>query len=471
MKSLKKNIIYNSVYQFLIMFLPFITAPYLSRVIGAEGVGTYSYSHSVAQYFIYIAMLGLTNYGNRSIAAVSDNREKRSVVFSEIYCMQITTAVFSILTYLCYAFFAQDKVSSLIMTVYVISALFDVNWLFFGTENFKLTVIRNTIIKLSSMAAIFIFVRSSSDTYIYVAIMAIGTLISQLALWPFLKRVVDFKLPKWKDVAKHYKPNLMLFVPVIAISIYKIMDKIMLGQMSSTASVGYYEYAEKIYNIPLLIITAIGTVMLPRMTFLYSNDKWEEASKYLYTSIEYVLAFANVAMFGLIAISHDFVIVYYGKDFLPSSLVINYLASTIVFLAAGNVLRTQYLIPKKLDKIYIRSAVYGAIINFIVNFVLIRKMGVIGAAWGTIAAEAIVFFYQLLSIRKDINIKGIFVTEIQYFAVGIVMYLVVAPITMSNSLLSVLVKMIIGGGIYLIGFVALFYIKHKTSPMKYFENR
>lgn len=465
MKSLKRNVIYNSIYQFLIMFLPFITAPYLSRVIGANGVGTYSYSYSVAQYFIYIAMLGLTNYGNRSIAAVNDDRGKKSKVFSEIYCMQISTALLSMVLYGIYSFFAKDKAVSLIMSLYVLSSLFDINWLFFGTENFKITVTRNTIIKILSVFAIFVFVRSASDTYTYILIMALSTLISQLALWPFVKKEVDLCLPKWNNIKKHYKPNLMLFVPVIAVSIYKVMDKIMLGMMSSTTNVGYYEYAEKIYNIPLLLVTAVGTVMLPRMTYYYSNGKINEAKKYFSLSMEYILAFSNAAMFGLLAIANDFVVLYYGKDFIQSAIIICYLSLTIVFLAAGNVIRTQFLIPKRLDKIYIRSAIYGATINFIVNFSLIPILGTVGAAIGTIVAEAVVFFYQVFSIRKLLNVKEIFFIEIPYLFIGLFMFVIINWINIKSILFSLLAKICIGALICLIGFGIVFYKKYKQIPI------
>lgn len=470
MKSLKKNIMYNTIYQFLILFLPFITSPYLARIIGPDGVGVYSYSHSVAQYFVYAAMLGLQNYGNRSIASFCDNRAEKSKVFSEIYCMQITTALLSTIVYIVYSFFAKDVTAALIMTMYVASTLFDINWLFFGTENFKITVTRNTVIKLSCMACIFLFVKDRSDTYIYVAIMAASNFVSQIILWPFVKREVNLSMPKWPDVKKHYKPNLMLFIPVIAISIYKIMDKIMLGQMTTMAEVGYYEYAERIYNIPLLLITAIGTVMLPRMTYYYSNKQTNEAQKYFMKSMEMVLAFANAAMFGIIAIADDFVTAYYGTGFVESGKILRYLSTTIVFLAAGNVLRTQLIIPQKKDKIYIRSAIYGAIVNFAINILLIPSFRTTGAAIGTISAEAIVFLYQVMAIRKEIPLKKFVTTQILYFIAGVVMCFLVSMIRTETIIFSLVLKVGIGGLVYFIEFIFIFYIKNKQNPIKLLIN-
>lgn len=466
MKSLKKNILYNSIYQFLILFLPFITAPYLARVIGATGIGTYSYSYSVAQYFVYIAMLGLNNYGNRSIAAVNYDRKQRSKVFSEIYCMQLITATVSIVLYAVYITLAEDKLAASIMALYVLSAMFDINWLFFGTENFKLTVTRNTIIKIGCLVAVFLFVKDSEDTYIYVRIMALSTIISQIALWPFIKREVDFKRPRWRDVAKHFKQNLVLFIPVIAVSIYKVMDKIMLGYMSSTEILGYYEYAAKIYDIPLLVVTAIGTVMLPRMTYLYSNGKKDEATKYLDVTMEYILAFANAAMMGLIAIADEFVIIYYGEEFAQSGIITKYLCVTMVFLAAGNVLRTQYLIPKKRDTVYSISAILGAVVNFIINMVLIPSMGAIGAALGTIAAEFIVFAYQAFCVRKEMKWSKYILMELEYLILAGVMWFVITRITVSNILLTLVIQMVLGVVIYGAGFISIFYMRYKANPVK-----
>lgn len=466
MKSLKKNVMYNSIYQFLIVFLPFITAPYLSRVIGASGVGLYSYNYSVAQYFVYFSLLGLNNYGNRSIASVGNDFEERSKVFSEIYSMQIITSMLSTLLYLIYVVLVGFELSALIMTIYVISAMFDINWLFFGTENFKMTVIRNAIIKLLSMVAIFVFVKNNQDTYTYIIIMALSSLVSQLALWPFVKKIVRFSVPSINNVLKHFKANLILFIPVIAVSIYKIMDKIMLGVICSKEDVGYYEYAEKIYNIPLLIITAIGTVMLPRMSYLYSNNKNAEAKKYVKLTVEYVLAFANAAMFGIFAIADKFIVLYYGEDFSTSSSVLKYLSVTIVFLACGNVVRTQVLIPMKKDKVYITSAIYGAIINFAVNILLIPYMGILGAAVGTIVAELTVFVYQIFNVRKEVSITEIGRIEMQYFALGISMFLVVSFVNFDNKILEIIGKVFIGGVFYIVGFCMIYRGKYKTSFLK-----
>lgn len=465
MANLKKNIAYNFIYQILILFIPLIITPYLSRTLGASGIGRYSYSYSIALYFSYFIMLGLNNYGNRIIASLQNDYENRSKVFSEIYFMQIFSGIFIIIIYLFYIFMiSNDRIAAIIQGGIIVSALFDINWFFFGMEEFKLTVTRNTIIKLITMVVIFIFVKDSGDLYTYIFITAISTLLSQLCLWCFLKRYVYFKKPSFPNIKKHFKPNLVLFIPVIAISVYKIIDKIMLGSMSTMGELGYYESAEKIISVPIALITAIGTVMLPRITSMLSNNMVQESKKYIDKTMIFVLAFANMAMMGIILVSKEFSVIYFGKEFLQSGIVMNYLSITIVFLACGNVIRTQFLIPSKKDRIFINSAILGAIVNVIINILLIPKYASSGAAIATIAAEFIVCFYQLFCVRSEFDYSKYIRYEIAFFTLGVFMYFIVKLIPVpENDFIKLLFHMVLGGVIYCVP--ALFLIKNFTHKL------
>lgn len=452
MNTLKKNIVYNFLYQVLVLILPFITAPYLARTIGANGIGIYSFSQSIALYFTYIAVLGLSNYGNRSIAEVQNEREKRSIAFWEIYSMQMTTFFISCILYILYiVFFSVDKISSTIMMIWVLSSLFDINWFFFGIEQFKLTVIRNLLVKIISVICIFAFVHNANDIYKYILIMAISTLTSQIALWPYLKKFVDFKKVKWKDVKKHYKPNIILFIPVIAVSLYKIMDKIMLGYISNMAEVGYYENAEKIINIVESLIVAIGTVMLPRMSHIFSQDNKKVENQYFDFAMIAVIIYSCAVMFGLFSIKGVFTEIYFGKDFSKTGILIGYLAITVLFFGIGNVLRTQYLIPAKLDGIYIKSAILGAIVNFIVNAILIPKFNSIGAAIGTVFAETAVSIYQFYKVRDKIDLRK-YIPEFIYFIIsGFCMSLIINVLPkFNNSVITLIINILVGGIVYVI---------------------
>lgn len=451
MKTLRQNIIYNILYQILAIILPFITAPYLSRVIGASGVGLYSFSHSIALYFTYITLLGLTNYGNRMIASVQHDREKRSLMFCEIYAMQTICFLVSIVAYLIYVIlFAEDKTASLIMIFTVISSLFDISWFYFGIENFKVTVIRNTIIKIISVILIFLFVKKKEDIYVYILIMSISFLASQLCLWPLIKKYVDFVKPKWNNILKHFKPNLVLFVPVIAVSIYKIIDKVILGFMSTMDQVGYFENAERIITLATTLITAVGTVMLPRMTSLFAINN-RESSNFIDKTMIVVLAYTNAVFFGILAVADEFTLVYYGKEFMPTATIMKFLAITVIFLGAGNVIRTQYLIPKQEDFVYLKSAIIGAVINVCINFLLIPNFNAIGAAISTVFAEISVCIYQLYKVRKEVHLYLYLKWEVVFVFFGIIMFLLIRLMPQSaNEIANLGLHIIVGGLTYVI---------------------
>lgn len=469
MSRLKSNITYNFVYQFLILFLPFVTAPYLSRVIGAEGVGIYSYSYSVALYFTYFVVLGLNKYGNREIASCQRDFNKMSTVFSEIYEMQILFFCIIFFIYLYYCFFiANDQEAALIQSMLVMSALFDINWLFWGMEQFKITVTRNAVIKIVTVICIFIFVKKSSDVYKYIAIMSTGYLLSNACLIFFSRKLVKFRPVPLSETIKHIKPNLTLFIPVIAVSVYRIMDKVMLGGICDMEEVGYYENAEKIINVPVALITAIGTVMLPRMTALVSQDKIDESKQYIEKTMAFSLCFSTGAAFGIIAVSKVFSIVYYGRAFERSGMIMSLLAVSIIFLAGGDVIRSQFLIPNRYDKVYLISAIAGAVINVVVNALLIPVYGANGAAIGTVCAELMVFLIQFVFVLNKLPIKKYILHEIRFLAAGIVMITALdslIPVDFSNSLECLVERILIGALIYIVC-VVLFYIKKVVKKRK-----
>lgn len=449
---MKKNFIYNIVYQVLVLILPLITMPYISRVLGADGVGIYSYTHSIAYYFMIISMLGLNNYGNRTIAKVRDDKNKLSKEFCSIYLFQLITSTLMIILYLLYVtvFDNEYKEIAYIQTMFVISAMFDINWFFFGIEKFKLTITRNTVIKISSLLLIFLIVKTSKDVWKYTAIVAGSTLFCNLILFTFLRKYIKITKVTKKDVLKHLKPNLIMFLPVIAVSIYKIMDKIMLGILSNVTEVGYYENAEKVAQIPLTIITALGTVMLPRVSNMLSNNQEDRVKELLRKTMPFIMFLALPMTFGVIAISRDFSIIFFGSSFEKSGYLMQLLSVTLIFLSWGNVIRTQYLIPKEKDREYLISAFLGALINFIMNIIFIPKYASLGACIGTITAEFVVMFYQSFVVRKDLEIKHYISSSVAFLIKSIIMFGVVILIGMNieDRLLKIIVQVFTGGMLY-----------------------
>ena len=467
MKSLQKNFLYNVLYQILLVILPLITAPYISRTLGATAVGVYSYTYSVAYYFLLIAMLGIGNHGNRSVAAVRDDREKLNKTFSSIYSLQVMTFSIAILAYAFYLvlFVKDNRLIVLLQLIYVTSGLFDIGWLFFGLEQFKLTVARNTLIKISTVVLMFVFVHKPSDLWKYTLIMSAGTLFSQAYLWLYVKKYVSFEKCSVKEIASNIKPVLILFIPVLAYSIYKVMDKIMLGNMSSYDQVGFYNNAEKIINIPMGIITALGTVMLPRMSNIVANGDKKRVDDYIRISAKLVTLLSSAIAFGLMGVSSVLAPVFFGDEFIACGEIIRLLSVTVFFIAWANVIRTQYLIPNKRDSIYLTSTMVGAILNLIINWMLIPKYQANGAAFGTIVAEFSVMLVQMVAVKNELPMRKYIMSYSPILIIGLIMAVLVdrIGIKLGVSVSTLAIQILAGGFFFCIATIA--YLRISNDEM------
>lgn len=424
MANIKKNFIYQTAYQILATALPLVTSPYISRVIGSEGLGIYSYTSSISAYFVLLAMLGVNNYGSRSIALVKDNREARSKTFCEIYALQCGLTLLVILAYIIY-FFAFDVKNPLIVGIQgitIINCFLDINWLYFGLEKIKITVTRNIIVKALTLIAIFVFVHSSNDLWIYSLIMTASTLVSEIVLFANLKENVDFVRVKFVNVIRHFKPNFLLFIPIIALSIFHYMDKTMLGALSTYEQSGYYYNADKIINVPLGIINGMGTVMLPRASVLANENNSKKFRELFSKSIELVSFIASAIAFGILAISEEFTPWFFGSEYIPCIPLLNTLAFVVYFKAISQLLRSQYLIPKMKNKEYIRAIGTGAVINFILNYILIIKIGAMGAVIGTLVSEAVVCIWHIYDAKADLPVVSMIIKNCFYIFVGLIMF-------------------------------------------------
>lgn len=408
-KSENKNFLLNVAYQLLSYVFPLITVSYISRRLGVANVGIYSYTYSIVYMFMLVAMLGINNYGNREIAKVRDNRAKTSNKFWEIYKLQLSIVAITILGYVIYLFFFCKKYENIAIMqgVFLLSVCFDINWFYFGLEKFKLTITRNCIIKVISLILIVCFIRTQNDLVKYTLIMAGSTVLSQLYLMISLPKFIDYKKTSLANSRKHLKSCLILFIPVLAFGIYRVMDKTMIGAFSNVNELGYYENAERLINIPISIINALGTVMLPRMAYLLQNKKMESKSV-LHSSMKLALVMATIMAGGLFLISDDIAVVLFGSSFIKSGNIMRILSVTIIASAWANVIRTQYLIPMGFDKVYVISTLGGAIVNLILNLLLIRSFGAYGACVGTIAAEYFVMLYQTYKVKNVLEIKKYF---------------------------------------------------------------
>lgn len=394
----------NVGYQGLMLAFPLITTPMVSRALGAQSIGIYSYTYSIANMFMLAGMLGVSNYGNRSVARVRDDGTVLSREFSSTYALQLAISLTAVGAYVLYLVLFSPQYSQVawIQLIHVLSVCFDVSWLFFGLEKFSLTIVRNLIVRVFSLILIVVFVKGTDDLWAYTLIMACSTLVSQLYLFCSVPRYVKPVRPELRGATRRLKDIAVLFLPVAAYSVYRVLDKTMLGSLSSVTELGYFENAEKLINIPIAVITALGTVMLPRMSYVLSNSTADYRSIIL-SSMRLALTLSCAMAMGLVVIADDVCPVFFGPGFEGCAPVIRLLAITVICSAWSSVVRTQFLIPKARDSIYVGSTVGAAVVNLALNIILIPRFGSLGACVGTIAAELFIVIYQTVATRRDLD--------------------------------------------------------------------
>lgn len=447
MKQQNKNFLYNIAYQLLTFIIPIILTPYVSRVLGVSNVGVYSYSYSIVYYFMLLTMLGINNYGTREIAKCK-SKEERSKTFKSIYGLQSICGLIScslyVLLILLYNY--DHKEILIINSLFLISAVFDINWFFFGMEKFKLTTTRNMIIKILSIILVFTLVKNENQLPIYTLILAGSMLVSQLYMWLFLRKEIAKVKIRAKEISKHIKPCLIFFIPVISYSIYRVMDKTMIGAMANSVELGNYESAEKIINIPVSLVTALGTVMLPHM----SKKSKDEIKESIYSTFELTAFITIPSAIAIAVIAQDFSVLFFGDGFDKTSVILQALVCTIIFSGIANVIRTNFLIPLKKDKIYVTSTILGAIINLAFNAALIPFFGAYGACVGTILAEFSLMFYQAIKTGREIHYSKVARIFAKYIAIGCVMALAMILVSLLDvgQLTKVLLQLAAGAVVY-----------------------
>ena len=451
-KRIAKNYIYNMLYEILVMIIPLITTPYLSRVLGAENIGIYSFTISITTYFILFGSLGVAMYGKREIAYVQDYKEKRSNIFYEILFMRFITLGLSIfIFYITFCIHVQYLMYYKILLLELFANCIDISWFFQGLEEFKKTVIRNVIVKLISVICIFLFVKTRNDLTNYFFIYVLSTLLGNFTLWLYLPKYIHKINFKSLNLFRHLKPTLSLFIPQVATQIYTVLDKTMIGAMVSNKSeVGFYEQAQKIIKLLMTLATSLGTVMLPRIAATYAKGDKKKIKEYMNQSFAFIMMLAFPLMLGIISVSSKFVPVFYGKGYEKVIPLLCIISPIIVFIGLSNVTGTQYLLPTKQQKKYTISVIIGAIVNFILNFILIRFYKSIGASIATVIAELAVTTTQFILVRKEINIKDVFKISYRYVIASLIMFIcsVAVGSLIHHNILSIILQVGISSIVY-----------------------
>lgn len=469
--KVKKNYILNTVYQVMALAFPLLLTPYLSRTIGSEGLGQYSYYFSYASYFVLFSVLGIPNYGNRTIAKAGNKIKDRTRFFLEIYAIQFILSFSVVIVYGVIVHIAfKDNTIAWVFIIYVIAFCFDITWLFTGMEKFKVTVARNFVIKLFTLIFVFIFVKDNTDVFIYAFVYSVGTLIANCVMFPEAVKDLDIKKDISLELKKHVKPILIMFIPFLSVRIYQMMDKVMLGLISQINEVGFYAGSEKILNIPMIFVTSLGTVMIPRISNIVNSMHNSESDSYMHKSILFVMFISSSMCLGIVAVADVFVPVFFGTGFEKCIILLTILMPSCLFMAFANVIRTQYLIPHEMDWQFAVSLLMGAIINLVMNLILIPKHASVGAAFGTLITEIVVCVCQCFWVRKKIPLLKYLFDSLFFIVSGLIMCIIVRNVSIfiKSDYIQLFVKILMGIFIYFFVLVFLYVMHFCYKKVKLF---
>ena len=402
--STRKNAAYNVAYRVFSILLPLVTAPYLDRVVGKDGVGLYSGAWAWSEIFCLIGLLGLADYGVRTIAQARDDREKLDRTFSAIWQMQLLVAGVTLIAWLGYVFLVagEEQTIALHLTMMSVSCLCSLDWCLMGLDIFKPIALRNTFVKVAAAVCVFIFVKEKADLWIYAFVWSLSTLAGNLMSAASLRGRVRYVRVPFRDSLKHLGPCAVLFISVMAVNVYRTMDKVMVSAIAGVDENGLYENAEKIIYCLSGFISAIGTVMMPKVAHMQQNGETERIARHIDRSMELILCMVSALAFGVAAVADRFAPLFYGEDFRYSGVLMAPLGFTLIMIGFANVIRTQVVLPQKRDHIFVKSVCCGAAVNLVANACLIPSMKSMGAVVGTLLAEMTVPTVQYLILRKEL---------------------------------------------------------------------
>lgn len=452
-ESIKKNYIYNTLYQILTLITPLITTPYISRVLGANGLGIYSYANSIVTYFTLFAALGTVSYGQREIAMHRDSPEDSSRLFWEIEILSIVTTSVALVAWLIWILISTKYTPYYgVLTMSVLAVAFDISWYFGGFEKFKYIVIRNTLVKLAGIALLFLFVREKTDVLLYVGIMAATGLLGNITMWTYLPKMltrVEFR--SLHPFKAHLKQTFAYFIPTIATSVYTVLDKTMIGAITESESQnGYYEQATKIIRMIESLLFSLNTVMSARQSYLFGEGRIGEVKEKIQKSFEYLFALAIPFMFGIMGVAENFVPWFFGKGYQPVVLLLILMSPLPFVISISNILGSQYLTPSGQRARSSKGIIAGATINFILNAALIPRFGANGATLASVAAEFVISMIYVHMSKGFISWKQIWQVAWKKMLAGLIMFLAVWMIGRgySGSIVITVVQSVCGAAIY-----------------------
>ncbi|HFJ5502517.1 TPA: lipopolysaccharide biosynthesis protein [Enterococcus faecium] len=410
MKKTVKDIFYNAIYQVFLIVLPLLTIPILSRRIGSTGLGIYGYVFSISQFLMTVIAVGMNPFRIRNIAKSRKDKKALSLQFWNIYFIQFLIGLSVSFLYIAYIYFFDVKYKNLylIQLIFIVGLTLDISWFFQGIEEFSKVIIRNTVIKLSSVLLIIIFVSTKDDLWIYVFITSITNFLGSLVFWLSIHGKVGKPIFNSNVFKQLWKPAFIILTPQLFMQVYTTLDKTIVGYFVDPTELSYYDQSQKIARIILAVLTSITIVMLPKISKAQAEGKSENILVYTKKSFDYTIIIALILFSVVFINTKEFVPWFFGENFKP--MTINMLISCLIIVVSpiGGVFANQFAIAIEKDKEYAYPMIIGAIVSIIGNVAFVPTYGAVAATIVLVVVELLVFFFRVFFVRKEIKISYFF---------------------------------------------------------------
>ena len=453
MKSLAKNSIYNVIYKCLNVVFPLFTAAYVSRILLPEGVGKVSSAQNIVTYFTLLAALGLPTYGVIAIASASEKRTELSKTFSELFAINgLSSLICTVIYYAIIAtvpFFKNRILLFAITGMSIPLTIINVDWFYQGREEYKYIMLRSVAFKIIALGSVFTFVRTQIDYTIYAFILVFAQAANYIFNIIHIGKYVDIRIEDM-NIKQHLKPVFVLLAAVVSIEVYTLADTTMLTFLCGDTIVGYYTTAMKGINVIKTLVTSVSAVFLPRLSYYYSRSRNEAFIELIQKGFR-ILAFLTIpAAVGLILIANNLIPVLFGPGFTGAILTTRILALSIITVGFSNFIGYQILVTIGKERIMLFSTIIGAVVNIILNSILITIYKQNGAAIASVITECCVAIAQFCFIRREISIKVNFRFAISLFASNLVMGIAVYFISrfVADAIISVIISITVGVLVY-----------------------
>lgn len=390
---IKRNLIYNSLLSVSQILFPLIIFPYTFKILQPDGIGLVNFADSLTQYLISFAAIGIPIYGVIETAKIRGDRQRLSKLFSELFLIQLLLSLVICLIYGVLIFtipkLGQHKQLYFIGCGVLLSNAFTVEWFFQGIEKFSYITMRTVAIRILFIILIFVLVKKKADFVLYFGLTFVTAFLNGLVNFSYACREVRVNI-SGLSLKRHFKPLLHIFFTNVAISVYILLDTVILGFMTDDTAVGYYSTAIKICKIPLAFMTALSTVIIPRISASFSSGDNEYIRRLVQKSFAYIILLSIPIGAGLFLLAPELVLLLANQRFLPAIPVIRVMAPLTLVIGLSNLFALQILTPMGRERLTLNAATTGMILSVVCNLLLIPRFSYMGTAWTTLLTEGLV---------------------------------------------------------------------------------